>query len=151
MSENVFELDERLDQDSIFIGQFDLCQLRLINKDAWLWFILVPVRANITEIFQLSTEDRYYLMDEINAMSILLQDFVKFDKINVGALGNIVKQLHVHIIGRRVDDAGWPGPVWGVSAGNSYNDDAISVVVSRLRNQVKKNPSVHLDLGGCSY
>lgn len=151
MSENIFELDERLDQDSIFIGQFDLCQLRLINKDAWLWFVLVPVRANITEIFQLSTADRYYLMDEINAMSVLMQEFGKFDKLNIGALGNIVKQLHIHVIGRRVDDAGWPGPVWGVTAGSGYSDDAISNIVNRLKNEVNKNQSIHLDLTDCKY
>ncbi len=151
MNENAFKLDERLEQDSIFIGQFDLCQLRLINKDAWLWFILVPLRANTTEIFQLSTADRYYLMDEINAMSVLMQEVGKFDKLNVGALGNIVKQLHVHVIGRQEDDAGWPGPVWGVSAGSSYSDEAISKIVERLKIEVRKNQSIHLDLSDCKY
>lgn len=151
MNDIIFELDERLDQDSVFIGEFDLCQLRLINKDSWLWFVLVPMRAEVTEVFQLSVADRYYLMDEINSMSVLLQEIWKFDKLNIGALGNIVNQLHVHVIGRRIDDAGWPGPVWGVSAGDVYKDGAITNIVSRLRNQVKKNPLIHLDLSGCTY
>ncbi len=146
MSDSEFVLDEVLEKDSVYIGQFELCQLRLINKDAWVWFLLVPMRANVTEIFDLSVADRYYLIDEINATSRLLECLGNYDKINIGALGNIVKQFHVHVIARKVDDAGWPGPVWGVQAGNEYDDQTISDIISRIKNCLSHDPSIHLDL-----
>lgn len=146
MNGSEFVLDEVLENDSIFIGQFELCQLRLINKDAWVWFLLVPMRANITEIFDLSVADRYYLMDEINAAAKLIESLGNYEKINIGALGNIVRQFHVHVIARKVGDAGWPGPVWGVNAGKSYADQAVSDMVNRIKACIANDPSIHLDI-----
>ncbi|THB73313.1 MAG: HIT family protein [Gammaproteobacteria bacterium] len=146
MCSSEFVLDSVLEQDSIYIGRFELCQLRIINKDAWLWFLLVPVRNNVTEILELSVTDRYYLMDEINAASKLLDFFGSCDKINIGALGNIVKQLHVHVIARKEGDAGWPGPVWGVDAGNPYQPQALQDIVDRIKVCISQDPSIHLEI-----
>ncbi len=141
-----FVLDKVLENDSIYIGQFELCQFRLINNDAWTWFLLVPMRANITEIFNLSVADRYYLMDEINAVSKLIESFGSYEKINIGALGNIVRQFHTHVIARKVGDAGWPGPVWGVDAGKPYTEQAVSDIIARIKACISDDPSIHLNM-----
>ncbi len=146
MSDSEFVLDDVLERDSIFIGQFELCQLRLINKDEWLWFLLIPMRAKITEIHELTVADRYYLIDEVNSVSKIILNLGRCDKINTGALGNIVNQLHIHVIARRVGDAGWPGPVWGVDAGKPYEEQVIADIVSRIKVCLSQDPSIHLEL-----
>ncbi|MEQ1621617.1 MAG: HIT family protein [Methylococcales bacterium] len=108
-----FSLHPRLQQDTISVGRFDLCRLLLINDSLYPWFILVPERAEITEIYQLNQTERSLLIDESCYLAENLAALYKADKMNVAAIGNMVPQLHIHHIVRYRTDAAWPGPVWG--------------------------------------
>jgi diadenosine tetraphosphate (Ap4A) HIT family hydrolase len=110
-----FILDPRLEQDSIFITDLALCQVRLENVRNFPWLILVPRINNLTEVHQLSSEQQAQLMSESSRCAHALNHCFALDKINVGALGNVVSQLHWHVVGRRQDDDAWPRPVWGFS------------------------------------
>jgi diadenosine tetraphosphate (Ap4A) HIT family hydrolase len=117
-----FELDERLRNDSSLIANIGLCQLRLMNDRRWPWLILVPQRAEITEMFQLAPLDQAMLTFETNLVAEALKKSKQAEKINVAAIGNSVRQLHVHIIARYENDANWPGPVWGFGERQPYDD-----------------------------
>jgi len=108
-----FLLDERLDQDSITVGQFPLCQLLLMNDSQYPWFVLAPMRANKTEIYQLSDKDQNQFWLESRQLSMVLMDIFGGDKLNIAAIGNIVSQLHLHHVVRFKNDACWPKPIWG--------------------------------------
>jgi len=109
----VFALDQRLQQDTLTIGDFPLCRLLLSNDSNYPWFILVPRINGISEVFQLSVIDQQKLWNETTTLAQLLSDGFGADKMNIGALGNVVSQLHVHVIVRKRDDIAWPAPVWG--------------------------------------
>lgn len=129
----MFALDSRLEQDTFALGDFPLCRL-LLSKDAnYPWFILVPRRRDITELFQLDDSDRQQLWKEINFLSETLKDCFAADKMNVAALGNVVSQLHIHVIVRRVTDAAWPSPVWGNKPAIEYSTDQLNEVCLRLK------------------
>jgi len=108
-----FQLHPRLKQDSIAIGKFNLTELRLINDSQYPWFVLVPMRADISEIYQLSDVDQQLLQRESSLLTKILADLYKADKMNIAAIGNIVPQLHIHHIVRYKTDIAWPAPVWG--------------------------------------
>ncbi len=108
-----FILNNRLDDDTYFIADMKLSRLLLMNDCRYPWVILVPRKNDIKEIYQLNDSDRYLLIDEISNLSKSMTVEFSLDKINIGALGNMVSQLHIHIIGRYFDDAAWPNPVWG--------------------------------------
>lgn len=128
----VFALDPRLEQDTFALGDFPLCRL-LLSKDAnYPWFILVPRRAGISEVFQLDDSEREQLWKETNFLSETLKDCFAADKMNVAALGNVVSQLHMHVIVRRRDDVAWPAPVWGNKPAIEYSSDQLSEVRQRL-------------------
>lgn len=128
----MFALDSRLEQDTFALGDFPLCRL-LLSKDAnYPWFILVPRRADISEIFQLDDSDRQQLWKETQFLSETLKDCFAADKMNVAALGNVVSQLHMHVIVRRRDDAAWPAPVWGQKPAIEYSDDQLNEVRQRI-------------------
>ena len=111
-----FALDQRLAADTLPIGNLALSRALLMNDRRYPWLILVPRRVGVSEIADLTAEDRAVLIEEIAAASGFLCALPHVDKLNVGALGNIVAQLHVHVIGRAVGDPAWPGPAWGVGA-----------------------------------
>ena len=115
-----FELDERLRNDSALITNIGLCQLRLMNDSRWPWLILVPQRPDIAEMFELAPLDQAMLTFETNLVAEALKNAKRPVKINVAAIGNIVRQLHVHVIARYENDANWPGPVWGFGERLSY-------------------------------
>jgi diadenosine tetraphosphate (Ap4A) HIT family hydrolase len=115
-----FALDPRLAADTIAIGDLKLSRLLLMDDARYLWLILVPRHENLSELFHLGETDRAILMEEIAAVSRALIGFAGVDKINVGALGNIVRQLHIHVVARSMGDAAWPGPVWGVGVAQRY-------------------------------
>ncbi len=128
----VFALDPRLEQDTFVLGDFPLCRL-LLSKDAnYPWFILVPRRADISEIFQLDGNEREQLWRETNFLSETLKNCFAADKMNVAALGNVVSQLHMHVIVRRRNDVAWPAPVWGNKPAIEYSSDQLSEVRQRL-------------------
>ena len=108
-----FRLDERLSRDSVLVTRLGLCELRLQNDKRWPWLVLVPQRDGVSELFDLTPLDQAVLTFETNLVASALKEVTGATKINVGALGNIVRQLHVHIIARNEGDTCWPGPIWG--------------------------------------
>ncbi len=118
-----FKLDARLERDSELITILGLCQLRLLKDCRWPWLVLVPQRHGITEIFDLTPLDQALLTFETNTVAAALKKVSSARKINIGALGNIVSQLHIHIIARSEGDPNWPGPVWGYGSAEPYEDD----------------------------
>jgi len=109
----MFKLHSQLEKDSLLIKKLELSQLRIIKNSNNPWLLLIPEVDDIKEIHQLSHSQQQILMSEITKYSELMQLQFKADKMNVGALGNMVPQLHIHIICRYKDDAAWPGALWG--------------------------------------
>jgi diadenosine tetraphosphate (Ap4A) HIT family hydrolase len=129
----MFELHHRLAADSEEVARLPLCRLLLMNDCRWPWLILVPERRDVTELHQLNDDDRRALIEEIAIVSGLLEVQQRPDKINVGALGNLVPQLHFHVIARRTSDPAWPGPVWGHGTPEPYETQALAALIGRLR------------------
>jgi len=129
----MFQLHPRLAADTVEVSRLQLSRLLLMGDARWPWLILVPAREGITELHELSGPDRALLVEEVATASALLARLHRPDKINVGALGNMVSQLHVHVIARRRDDPAWPGPVWGHGTAEGYAPDALDAAVAGLR------------------
>jgi diadenosine tetraphosphate (Ap4A) HIT family hydrolase len=132
-----FQINQRLQDDSIIIGRFDLCQLLLMNDSQYPWFILVPEVANIYEVYQLSKSERSQLSEESNELSKILAEGYKADKMNIAAIGNIVPQLHIHHIVRYQTDLAWPAPVWGKFAAVNYSKAQLLDTVNRVQEWLK--------------
>ena len=126
------EIHAELKNDCIVLGRLPLCHLLLMNDRNYPWFILVPARADIREIYQLEAIDRRLLMDESCQLSELLMETYAGDKLNVAALGNQVPQLHLHHIVRYVSDAAWPAPIWGRGIAEAYSPSAIDEIRALL-------------------
>lgn len=141
-----FALDPQLIKDSILLGELPLCRLLLINDSQFPWFVLVPRRPNIFELYHLSEDDRAIMMAESCGLSVALADGFSATKMNVAALGNMVKQLHVHHIVRFTDDIAWPAPIWGKHAPIAYSDSQIvdmrCKVEALLKTKVSFTPSL---------
>ena len=129
----MFELHHRLTSDTSFLADWPLCRVLLMNDARYAWLILVPRREALREIHELSSPERQQLIEEIASASQALGSVAQFDKINVGALGNLVPQLHIHVIARRADDAAWPGPVWGQGTAIPYSDEQKQTLVCELQ------------------
>jgi diadenosine tetraphosphate (Ap4A) HIT family hydrolase len=114
------------------VARLPLCRVLLMNDRRFPWLILVPERDAAREIHQLSPADRAALIEEIALGSGVLERLFQPDKLNVGALGNVVPQLHVHVVARAAGDPAWPGPVWGSGAAVPYGKDEIAEVRARL-------------------
>lgn len=125
-------LDQKLAADSVFVVDWPLSQLRLINDSRFPWLVLVPRVSDIEEIFQLSDEDQQQLLKESSQLAKVLSASFKADKLNVAALGNVVRQLHVHHIVRYVDDCCYPSPVWGIGEAVPYQDIELQQRVDEL-------------------
>lgn len=108
-----FTLDARLEADSEQLMWLGLCELRVMNDRRWPWLLLVPQRPGAEEIHDMTPLDQAMLTFETNMVAQALKKVTGCTKINTGALGNIVRQLHIHVIARSEHDPGWPGPVWG--------------------------------------
>jgi diadenosine tetraphosphate (Ap4A) HIT family hydrolase len=131
-----FALDPAFVATSHAVGDLPLCHVRLQDDARYPWLVLIPRLPGLTEVEQLSVEDRARLMEEavlagqaVRVLGGMLG--LEVDKLNLGALGNVTAQLHVHVVGRRVGDPAWPGPVWGHSAAEAYGDAADAVLVAR--------------------
>ena len=129
----MFILDTRLQEDTWLIGDFPLCRLLLSNDSNYPWFILVPRREGISELFQLDDADQPLMWAETTALAGVLKELFTADKMNVATLGNVVSQLHVHVIVRKRDDAAWPAPVWGKHPAKPYSDAQVEAIRARLR------------------
>ena len=133
MSDTTFVLDPRLKADTQHVAALPLCDVLLMNDARYVWLILVPRLAGCTEILDLPEAGRTQLWQEINQIAAVLRGAVPCDKLNIGALGNIVRQLHVHVIARNEGDAAWPGPVWGQGVARRYGDAELQSIIQRLR------------------
>ncbi|TXR49951.1 HIT family protein [Phyllobacterium endophyticum] len=120
----VFELDSKLAADTFSIARLGLCDLRLMNDCRWPWLILVPMRPSICEIHELTPLDQTMLTFEAGIAAQALKAVTNCEKINTAAIGNIVRQLHLHVIARNSGDPGWPGPVWGFGTREPYAEKA---------------------------
>lgn len=129
----MFTLDQRLQQDTLLLGDFPLCRLLLMNDANYPWFILVPRRDEVSELFQLDAQEQQQLWRESTELAEVLKDTFKADKMNVATLGNVVSQLHMHVIVRRKDDPAWPAPVWGKHPAKPYSDEQVAALRDKLR------------------
>ena len=131
-----WSLNSQLEKDTINIGDLPLSRV-LVNKDAnYPWLLLVPRRPDATEITDLSEIEQAPLMTEINRVGRALKDITKPDKLNIAALGNVVPQLHVHLIARRTTDAAWPRPVWGVVPALAHDPQEVETFIAALRRRI---------------
>ena len=129
----MFELHAQLEQDCEQLGRFTLCRLLLMRDANYPWCILVPERAGVTEIYQLSEADQWQFMRESAALAETMASLFAADKMNIAALGNIVPQLHIHHIARRRGDPAWPAPVWGKVPARRYAADELTDTAATLR------------------
>lgn len=132
-----FELDDRLTADTRAVAELGLSSLRLMNDRRWPWLILVPRVADVAEIADLSPADRATLIEEIAVVSNALRSLPGAQKLNVGALGNKVRQLHIHVMARHVGDAAWPGPVWGHGMSDPYDEADATALVETLNEALR--------------
>jgi diadenosine tetraphosphate (Ap4A) HIT family hydrolase len=128
-----FELDLRLRADTLPIGDLPLSRVLLMNDARYPWAILVPRRAGLREIYELSDGDQQQLLRESTALSRALMQAFPGDKLNIAALGNVVAQLHLHHLVRHVGDPAWPGPVWGHSPAQAYLPEAAQGRIAALQ------------------
>lgn len=128
-----FEVAERIEADSVWIAELALCQVRLMDDRRFPWLLLLPRKPGLEEWTELDDAELAKLSVEIKQAGAALGAVSTFDKLNVGALGNIVRQMHVHVIGRSVGDAAWPGPVWGQRTREPYAAAERDGLASRLR------------------
>ena len=128
----MFTLNQKLKEDTVEIVQLELSLALLMKDSSFPWLILVPVRESIREIHELTGKDRSILIEEISLSSQVIKRLYSPDKINVGALGNIIPQLHIHVIGRFKTDRAWPGPVWGTGPAKSYSEEELKIVCAKL-------------------
>jgi diadenosine tetraphosphate (Ap4A) HIT family hydrolase len=134
----MFELHPTLEADTVKIGELQL-SLLLLSKDAnYPWLILVPKRAGIEEICQLTADDRQELMHESHCLSKALINLFSPDKLNIATIGNMVPQLHMHHICRFRSDICWPKPVWGQAQASAYTKAELATVISNLRDQLAR-------------
>jgi diadenosine tetraphosphate (Ap4A) HIT family hydrolase len=127
-----FRPDERLVRDSDLLTKIGLCELRLMKDSRWPWLVLVPQRPDVSEVFDLTPLDQTMLTFETVLVSEALKTVTGATKINTGALGNIVRQLHVHIIARNEGDPNWPGPVWGYGTAERRSADETKSFSAKL-------------------
>lgn len=132
-----FSLDPRLAADTLAVGDLALSQLRLMDDARFPWLVLVPRIAGARELIDLDAADRNALMDEIARVARTLETLHRPDKLNVAALGNVVAQLHVHVIARHATDAAWPQPVWGRGGRVAYSDLEAAGCVAGLRDALR--------------
>lgn len=133
-----FTLHPTLARDTVFISRLPLCRVLLMNDRRFPWLILVPEREGVREIHELPPEDRAELVEEIARAGETLARLFRPDKVNVGALGNVVPQLHVHVVARFAADPAWPGPVWGSGPAEAYEAGELEALRERLASQLAK-------------
>ena len=133
-----FTLDPTLAADTIPVTKLRLCQIILMNDSRYPWLILVPRREDAAEIIDLTRDDQIQLIDEISIVSRIMQTSFNAHKLNVAALGNMVRQLHIHIIARQKSDQAWPGPVWGVGQAAPYSEEEAKTLATNLKASIDK-------------
>ncbi len=133
----MFILDKKLQQDSFFIGDLELCKVLLMNDANYPWLILVPRQNNLKDIVDLSFEDQIILLKEINFVAEIFKKEFEFDKLNIANLGNVVSQLHIHVIARKKNDITFPRPVWGNAQALEYSDNNLTKTLEKIQKYFK--------------
>ena len=128
-----FELHPQLAADTVSVATWPLCEVLLLTDANYPWLVLVPVRPGLRDFHELSPDDMVTAGQEISRASEALVELFAPDKINVAALGNMVPQLHIHVVARFTDDAAWPNPIWGVAPPLDYAPDALDARLADLR------------------
>ena len=128
-----FKLDARLAADCAFVANLGVCQLLMMNNKSVPWFILVPRINGATELTELPMAKQQLVLQEMNEVAAMVTKQYSPHKLNIGALGNVVSQLHIHVIGRFTQDPAWPGPVWGQLAPNAYTQPQLAQQVDDVR------------------
>lgn len=126
-------LDPRLASSSVFVCELGLCQVRLSQNGAFPWVLLIPQKNNVCEIWDLDPSEQQTLMHEIAYVSQVMRQLFNPDKMNIATLGNVVPQMHVHIIARYHSDGAWPNPVWNCGVSRDYTDLELSQALDRIR------------------
>ncbi|EHK72193.1 histidine triad (HIT) protein [Pseudomonas psychrotolerans L19] len=129
----MFQIDPRLAGDTLEVASLTLCQVLLLNDRRYDWLVLVPRRESVTEILDLSPQDQAQLWREVTLVAQVLRHAQPDLKLNIGALGNVVRQLHLHILLRQEGDPAWPGPVWGHSPREPHTAEAGHAAAERWR------------------
>ena len=132
-----FSLHPQLERDTVRVGDLGLSRVLVMNDANYPWLILVPRRAGAVEIVDLAEDDRLALMREIAQASAALKALTECEKLNVAAIGNLVPQLHVHVVARRHSDAAWPKPVWGAVPALAYDPRVRDGFVAALRRRLQ--------------
>ncbi len=131
-----FQLDKRLAKDTAKVCELDLCYVGLIKDSRYPWLILVPQVEGIVEVSDLDVAAQGLMWREVNKCSLALQKIFPGYKINLGALGNVVSQLHIHLVVRHDEDAAWPGPVWGKGKAEPYDQAVLEARLENLRRKL---------------
>jgi diadenosine tetraphosphate (Ap4A) HIT family hydrolase len=136
MPDSAWSLHPQLEKDTIDIGDLPLSRVLVIRDANYPWLLLVPRRPDAVEIIDLDEVEQAQLMTEVSRAARALKDVTKCDKLNIAALGNVVPQLHVHVIARRIGDAAWPRPVWGVVPPVPHDAGEVQNFISALRRKI---------------
>jgi diadenosine tetraphosphate (Ap4A) HIT family hydrolase len=129
----MFILDKKLQQDSFFIADLELCKVLLMNDANYPWLILVPRQNNLKDIIDLSFDDQIILLKEINFVAEILKKEFEYDKLNIANLGNVVSQLHIHVIARKKNDITFPKPVWGNASAVEYCGNNLTKTLEKIQ------------------
>lgn len=131
-----FELDPRLAEGGFLLAESELCLLLLMNNKVAPWFVLVPKISGVSELYELDSHSQAVLLKEINELSGFVKAQFTSDKLNIAAIGNIVKQLHIHVVGRHEDDDCWPGVVWGADFSEPYQQAEVDEMIDIISNKL---------------
>lgn len=132
-------LDPRLVADSLFVMNLEAAQLRMLKDGENEWFLIIPSKQNCVEIIDLTESEQIVLMRNVNLISKVIKTYTKCDKLNVATLGNMVKQLHVHVIARYESDRAWPNAIWGTQSNKKFDAENVEVWKQRFNNAMEKN------------
>ena len=119
----MFKLDDRIENDSFFMQEIKNFQIRLMNVQEFFWIVLIPIKPNLIELSDLEVDERNELLNFAIDLGNYIKSDQNFDKVNIGMLGNVVAQLHLHIVLRNKDDPAWPGPVWGWKSTSNLDEE----------------------------
>jgi diadenosine tetraphosphate (Ap4A) HIT family hydrolase len=136
--DETFVLHEKLDADTMLVADWPVARVLLMNDANYPWLILVPRRAGLRDYHDVASEDEVALLGEVNKASRILKKITGAGKMNIGALGNMVPQLHIHVIARFETDAAWPDPVWGKHAAVAYEAGAGEVLIEKFNTAAKE-------------
>ena len=135
----MFKLDNRLENDSFFMQEIKNFQIRLMNVQEFFWIVLIPIKPNLIELSDLEVDERNELLNFAVDLGDYIKSYQNFDKVNIGMLGNVVSQLHLHIVLRNKDDPAWPGPVWGWKSTSNIDEETKQIRSKLIVQYLKKS------------